>query len=67
MEERNRPSTQKRRDSRRAYIKKKRQKELIIKAATFLASIVGVIVGAVCIKKFSSSKERADLNKYYGI
>ena len=67
MEERNRPSTQKRRDSRRAYIKKKRQKELIIKAATFLAIIVGVIVGAVCIKKFSSSKERADLNKYYGI
>ncbi len=67
MEQRIRPTTQKERNSRRAYLKKRRQKDLLIKTAAFIGIIVSIIVGAICIKKFSSSKERADLNKYYGI
>ncbi len=67
MEERVRPRTQKSRNSRRYYIRRRRKQDLMIKATLLIAVIISIIVGAVCIKKFSASKERANLNKYYGI
>ena len=67
MEDKIRPTTQQRRDSKRAYIRRRRQKDLIKKMTAFVVIIVCIIVGAICIKKFSSSKDRVDLYKYYGI
>lgn len=67
MEERVQPRSQKSRNSRRAYIRRRRKQDLMIKGTIFVVLIVSVIVGAICIKKFSSSKERANLDKYYGI
>lgn len=67
MEERVRPRTQQSRNHRRAHIKRRRKQELIRKMISFVVLIVVVIGGAILVKKFSPSKERADLNKYYGI
>ena len=65
--ERVQPRTQKSRNSRRAYIKRRRQKELIMKITAFFVLIIAIVVGAICVKKFGASKERANLDKYYGI
>ena len=65
--ERVQPRTQKSRNSRRAYIKRRRKQELIMKVAAFVVLIVAIVVGAICIKKFGASKERENLDKYYGI
>ena len=67
MEQRVRPRTQKSRNSRRAFLRRRRQQDLLTKAIIFVAILVCVIGGAFFVKKFGSSKERADLNKYYGI
>lgn len=67
MEERIKPRTQESRDRRRTHMKRRRQQELIRKMIFFVVLIVVVIGGAFLVKKFSPSKERADLNKYYGI
>lgn len=67
MEERVRPRTQESRNSRRAYLKRRRQKVLMLRTVLFVALIVGVIGGALLIKLFGPSKERVNLNKYYGI
>ena len=67
MERKIRPTMQERRDNKRAYIRRRRQKDLIRKVTAFVAIIACIIVGAICIKKFISSKERVDLKKYYGI
>ena len=67
MEERVKPRSQKSRNSRRAFIKRRRQRDLITKASIFIILIVCVIAGAFFVRKFGSSKERADLDKYYGI
>ena len=67
MEERIRPRSQKSRNSRRAYLKRRRQQDLIKKAILFVVIITCVIGGAIFVKKLSPSKERANLNKYYGI
>ena len=67
MEERVKPRSQKSRNSRRAFIKRRRQRDLITKASIFIILIACVVGGAFFVKEFSSSKERADLNKYYGI
>ncbi len=63
MEERNRPT----RHVGRRRSRKRRQRELMIRAITFAVIIVGVIGGAFLIKKYGPTKERADLNEYYGI
>lgn len=63
MEEQNRP-TRHRRGRRN---RRRRQKDLAVKVVIFLIIIVGVIGGAFLIKKYGPSKERADLNEYYGI
>lgn len=67
MEQRVRPRTQNSRNSRRAYLKRRRQKDLMLKTVLFIVLIVGVIGGALLIKLFGPSKDRANLDKYYGI
>ena len=65
MEERVRPRTQKNRNSRRAYLKRRRQQDLVTKVIIFVAVIACVIGGAILVRNFSSSKEQVDLDKYY--
>lgn len=67
MEERVRPRTQNSRNSRRAYLKRRRQRALMHKTVLFIVLIVGIIGGALLIKLFGPSKERVNLDKYYGI
>lgn len=67
MEQRVRPRTQNSRNSRRAYIKRRRQRDLMLKTVLFIVLIVGIIGGALLIKLFGPSKERVNLDKYYGI
>lgn len=67
MEQRVRPRSQNSRNSRRAYLKRRRQKDLMLKTILFIVLIVGVIGGALLIKLFGPSKERANLDEYYGI
>ncbi|MBP3462427.1 MAG: SH3 domain-containing protein [Tyzzerella sp.] len=67
MEERIRPRTQQSRNSRRAYLKRRRRQDLTIKIAIFVILIASVIGGALLIKKFGPSKEMVKLDKYYGI
>ena len=67
MEQRVRPRTQQSRNHRKASIKRRRQQELITKTVLFVVLVVSVIGGAFLIKKFGPSKEKANLNEYYGI
>lgn len=67
MEHRVRPRTQQSRNSRRAYIKRRRRQDLTIKATIFVILIASVIGGAFLIKKFGPSKEVVSVDKYYGI
>lgn len=67
MEERVRPRTQNSRNSRRAYLKRRRQRDLMHKTILFIVLVVGIIGGALLIKLLGPSKERANLDKYYGI
>ena len=67
MEQRIRPRTQQSRNSRRAYIKRKRRQDLTIKATIFIVLIASVIGGAFLIKKFGPSKDVVNVDKYYGI
>ncbi len=67
MEQRVRPRTQNSRNSRRAYLKRRRQRTLMLRAILFIVLIVCIIGGALLIKIFGPSKERADLDEYYGI
>ena len=67
MEQRIRPRTQQSRNSRRAYLKRRRRQDLTIKAIIFVVLIASVIGGAFLIKKFGPSKEVVSVDKYYGI
>jgi len=67
MEQRIRPRTQQSRNSRRAYLKRRRRQDLTIKAVIFVILIASVIGGAFLIKKFGPSKEVVSADKYYGI
>lgn len=67
MEQRIRPRTQQSRNSRRAYLKRRRRQDLTIKAAIFVILIASVIGGAILIKKFGPSKDMVNVDKYYGI
>ena len=67
MEQRITPKTQQNRNSRRAYLKRKRKQALMIRTTIFVFLLVSVIVGALLIKKFGPSKEMANIDKYYGI
>lgn len=67
MQDTIRPRTQKNRNRRRAYMKRIRKRKLTIRIAAFIILIACVIGGAFLIKNLSPSKERANLDKYYGI
>ena len=67
MEPRIRPRTQQSRNSRRAYLKRRRRQDLTIKTAIFVVLIASVIGGAFLIKKFGPSKDVVSADKYYGI
>ena len=67
MEQRIRPRTQHSRNSRRAYLKRRRRQDLTIKTAVFVILIASVIGGAFLIKKLGPSKEMITADKYYGI
>ncbi len=68
MDERKRTAAeQASRNRKRAQLKKRRQRNLIIKITTFILILAGGIGGALLYKRYSPSKEQADLNEYYGI
>lgn len=52
---------------RRAQSRRKRQRNLILKLILFIILIIGIIAALFLWKKYSPTKERADLNEYYGI
>lgn len=55
------------RNRKRALARKRRQRNLAMKVFLFIIIIVGVIGGAFLLKKYGPTKEKADLNEYYGI
>lgn len=67
MGERIRPRTQKSRNRQRAQMLRRRKQILKRRIGLSIVSIIAVILGAILIYKFSPSKEKADLEKYYGI
>lgn len=67
MEQNIRPRTQQSRNSRRAYLRRKRRKDLTLKTVIFVVLIASVIGGAFLIKKLGPSKDMVNLDKYYGI
>lgn len=68
MEEKNRSrEAQSSRNRRRVQAKRRRKRNLALKVILFLIIIVGVIGGAFFVKRYGPTKDRADLNEYYGI
>ena len=55
------------RSRKRALARRRRQRKLALKIFLFMIIIVGVIGGAFLFKKYGPTKEKADLNEYYGI
>lgn len=72
-EEESRPVRNRRRPSRsrrplgRQQAKRRRQRILILKVSLFIILVIAAVAGAFLWKKYSPSKDKADLNKYYGI
>lgn len=52
---------------RKPQSRRRRQRNLIIKMSVVLILLIVAVVGTFLWKKYSPSKEKADLNKYYGI
>lgn len=68
MEDRTRPRTaESNRNRKRTRARRQRKRNLVIKVFIFFIIIVGAIGGAFLIKKYGPTKEKADLNEYYGI
>lgn len=57
----------KKRPGRGQQSKRKRQRNLIIKSVLLIILVVGAVVAAFLWKKYSPSKDKYDLKKYYGI
>jgi len=55
------------RHRRKVQARRRRKRNLAVKVFLFFIIIVGVIGGAFLIKKYGPSKEKADLNEYYGL
>ena len=55
------------RNRRRVQARKRRKRNLVIKMMLFFIIIVGVVGGGILFKKYGPTKEKADLNEYYGI
>ena len=67
MSEGIRPRTQKIRNQQRAVLKKRRKQILVARVAAVIFLIVCIFGAAILIKKFGASKEKVNLDKYYGI
>lgn len=63
---RRRPSGPRRPVSRQ-QAKRRRKRMLILKVSLFIILVIAAVAGAFLWKKYSPSKEKADLKKYYGI
>lgn len=55
------------RNRKRRPSRRRRRRNLAVKLLIFIIIIMGITVGAFFIKRYSPSKEKADLKKYYGI
>lgn len=55
------------RSRRRVRARRRRKRNLAVKVLLFIIIVTAVIGGAFLIKKYGPSKEKADLNEYYGI
>ena len=55
------------RSRRRVQARRRRKRNLAVKVLLFIIIVTAVIGGAFLIKKYGPSKEKADLNEYYGI
>ena len=67
MEHGRKPITQESRNRKRAQLLKRRKQIMRMRIGIFVVAVVAIIAGAFLYKKYSPSKEKADLNKYYGI
>ena len=68
MEDRSRPDKEQvNRNHRRMQARRRRKRTLAIKMMLFFIIIVGTIGGGILFKKYGPTKEKADLNGYYGI
>jgi len=68
MSEKARPKTrQSNRNRKRMQAKKRRKRNLVIKTFLFIILIVGIIGGTFLINRYGPTKEKADLNEYYGL
>ena len=52
---------------RRPQSKRRRKRNLFLRVSLLIILLVAAVVGAFLWKKYSPSKEKADLNEYYGI
>jgi len=55
------------RQARRRQSRRRRKITLILKMCLFVILLIAAVVGAFLWKKYSPSKEKADLEEYYGI
>lgn len=68
MVDRSRPDKEHTNQSRRRMqARRRRKRNLAIKMVLFFIIIVGAIGGSILFKKYGPTKEKADLNEYYGI
>ena len=58
---------QRRRRRRRPQSKRRRKRNLILKMSFFIILIVGIVAALFLWKRYGPTKDKADLNKYYGI
>ena len=55
------------RQARRRQSRRRRKRNLMLKMILFVILLIAAVVGAFLWKKYSPSKEKADLKEYYGI
>lgn len=55
------------RQTRRKQSRRKRKRNLVLKMILLVILLIAAVVGAFLWKKYSPSKEKADLKEYYGI
>ncbi len=55
------------RQARRKQNRRRRKRNLVLKIILFVILLIAAVVGAFLWKRYSPSKEKADLKEYYGI
>lgn len=66
-EETTSPVVRQKKAGRKPQSKRKRKRNLGLKIALLILLIIAAVIGAFLWKRYSPSKEKYDLNKYYGI